>query len=317
LGESGIGSAAVLYNRRHFPAVATRVIDRGCLLMVGMWTTTESVVGNGRTQQYIRPSMSEPKAAPPTGKAQRRQAAFGGRRAAKVRFGCGRKPTNLSSRMLLPPKTHILMADETTKLNSLLSTLNSSLRELEAHLEPLFAQPLPELVPKLHTIQQAKLHVVLPYLIYDLLFSAFEPSRSTLVLTRFSSVYLKSRGIDPKTHPVVSELVCHTTHDRSSKPTSFHLRTEYDSTLKKSPTLKAQPKARTPFPFLKGNSLIWFNHRATRDRQSRRKPVHQECHCPSENRPSFSRTRPSSGWAKHRRPCPYQGHQQDARTRQV
>ncbi|KAF8910068.1 hypothetical protein CPB84DRAFT_1764539, partial [Gymnopilus junonius] len=55
--------------------------------------------------------------------------------------------------------------------------------------EPLFSQTLPETLVGLEPLQQAKLQTVLPYLIYDLVF-----------------IYLKSRGIDPKTHPVISEL---------------------------------------------------------------------------------------------------------------
>ncbi|KAI0068056.1 hypothetical protein BV25DRAFT_1818425 [Artomyces pyxidatus] len=81
------------------------------------------------------------------------------------------------------------MADETTKLKNRLATLLGSLEDLESELEPLFTQSLPESVLGLDTVQQAKLQVVLPYLVYDLVF-----------------IYLKTRGIDPKTHPVVAEL---------------------------------------------------------------------------------------------------------------
>ncbi|EGO31076.1 hypothetical protein SERLADRAFT_376679, partial [Serpula lacrymans var. lacrymans S7.9] len=81
------------------------------------------------------------------------------------------------------------MTSETTKLQAKLATLNVSLDELETQLEPLFAKSLPETVVGLETIQQAKLQVLLPYLVYDLVF-----------------IYLKSRGIDPRTHPVIAEL---------------------------------------------------------------------------------------------------------------
>lgn len=66
------------------------------------------------------------------------------------------------------------MTSETTKLKSKLATLSSSLDDLEAHLGPLFAQSLPKSILGLDTIQQAKLHCVLPYLVYDLIFSACE-----------------------------------------------------------------------------------------------------------------------------------------------
>jgi len=81
------------------------------------------------------------------------------------------------------------MTSETIKLKAKLTTLSSSLDDLEAHLAPLFSQTLPETIVGLETIQQAKLNTVLPYLVYDLVF-----------------IYLKSKGIDPKTHPVFTEL---------------------------------------------------------------------------------------------------------------
>ncbi|KAF5384924.1 hypothetical protein D9615_001125 [Tricholomella constricta] len=81
------------------------------------------------------------------------------------------------------------MTSQTNKAKAKLATLSSSFDDLEALLEPLFAQTLPESIVGLEPIQQAKLQTVLPYLVYDLVF-----------------IYLKSRGIDPKTHPVVPEL---------------------------------------------------------------------------------------------------------------
>ncbi|TFK56777.1 C1D-domain-containing protein [Heliocybe sulcata] len=81
------------------------------------------------------------------------------------------------------------MGSEQNKIKSRLSALNASLDELEEKLEPLMAQTLPESVVSLETLQQAKLQVALPYLVYDLIF-----------------IYLKTKGIDPKTHPVVAEL---------------------------------------------------------------------------------------------------------------
>ncbi|PPQ75079.1 hypothetical protein CVT26_011825 [Gymnopilus dilepis] len=81
------------------------------------------------------------------------------------------------------------MNAETAKVKTKLAALSSSFDELETLLEPLFSQTLPETLLGLEPLQQAKLQTVLPYLIYDLVF-----------------IYLKSRGIDPKTHPVVPEL---------------------------------------------------------------------------------------------------------------
>jgi exosome complex protein LRP1 len=81
------------------------------------------------------------------------------------------------------------MAPDEDKLRAKVANLNASLDELESQLEPLFTKSLPETLVALETIQQAKLQVVLPYVLYDLVF-----------------VYLKTRGIDPRTHPVISEL---------------------------------------------------------------------------------------------------------------
>jgi len=81
------------------------------------------------------------------------------------------------------------MDADTGKLKSRLNALNGALDDLESELEPLLAQTLPETVVGLDTIQQAKLQVAIPYLVYDLVF-----------------IYLKTRGIDPKSHPVIGEL---------------------------------------------------------------------------------------------------------------
>ncbi|KAJ6541854.1 Sas10/Utp3/C1D family-domain-containing protein [Mycena capillaripes] len=81
------------------------------------------------------------------------------------------------------------MTTETTKLKAKLASLTSSLSGLEESLAPLFAQTLPETTVALTPIEQAKLQTLLPYIVYDLVF-----------------IYLKSKGIDPKSHPVVGEL---------------------------------------------------------------------------------------------------------------
>lgn len=66
------------------------------------------------------------------------------------------------------------MADDTSKFKSKLSTLSTSLSQLESSLEPLLSRSLPETTLALDTIQQAKLQVAIPYLVYDLVFSQFE-----------------------------------------------------------------------------------------------------------------------------------------------
>ena len=63
------------------------------------------------------------------------------------------------------------MADDSTRLQQKLATLTDSLDELEDILDPLLSQTLPESLLSLETIQQAKLQVAIPYLVYDLAFS--------------------------------------------------------------------------------------------------------------------------------------------------
>ncbi|TCD62148.1 hypothetical protein EIP91_007276 [Steccherinum ochraceum] len=75
------------------------------------------------------------------------------------------------------------------KIRSKLNVLNGSLDELEEKLESLFTQTLPETLAGLEPLQQAKLQVDIPYIVYDLIF-----------------IYLKTCGVDPKTHPVIAEL---------------------------------------------------------------------------------------------------------------
>ncbi|KAJ3802222.1 Sas10/Utp3/C1D family-domain-containing protein [Lentinula aff. detonsa] len=80
---------------------------------------------------------------------------------------------------------------ETEKAKSRLKVLSSSLDEVEAAIAPLLSgeQTLPEILLTFEPLEQAKLQTVLPYLVYDLIF-----------------IYLRTRGIDPKSHPVVTEL---------------------------------------------------------------------------------------------------------------
>ncbi|CAK5280740.1 unnamed protein product [Mycena citricolor] len=81
------------------------------------------------------------------------------------------------------------MTAETQKLKAKLGLLNTGLTTLEDTLAPLLEQTLPETLVSLNSIEQAKLQTLLPYIINDLIF-----------------IYLKTNGIDPKTHPVLEEL---------------------------------------------------------------------------------------------------------------
>jgi exosome complex protein LRP1 len=63
------------------------------------------------------------------------------------------------------------MSTDEGRIKKKLSALSNSLDDLEAILEPLFSKSFPETVLGLETIQQAKLQTVLPYLVYDLIFS--------------------------------------------------------------------------------------------------------------------------------------------------
>ena len=73
------------------------------------------------------------------------------------------------------------MTSETSKLKAKLAALTSSFDDLETLLEPLLSQTLPETLVGLEPIQQAKLQTVLPYLVYDLIFSSFALSSYLMV----------------------------------------------------------------------------------------------------------------------------------------
>ncbi|KAI0001734.1 hypothetical protein BJV77DRAFT_1063138 [Russula vinacea] len=98
------------------------------------------------------------------------------------------------------------MSDDTLKIRRKISTLASSLDDLETSLTALSSQSLPDLVIGLDTIQQAKLQVVIPYLAYDLVFSPSYFSLYAVLPKGMCYSLLKTRGLDPKTHPVIAEL---------------------------------------------------------------------------------------------------------------
>ena len=83
------------------------------------------------------------------------------------------------------------MSTDTSKLRNKIAKLNKSLDELESKLEPLFAQSLDETLLGLDTIQQAKLLVIIPYVVYDLVFGRLGPffqSQSSSFVTLTVSV---------------------------------------------------------------------------------------------------------------------------------
>lgn len=166
------------------------------------------------------------------------------------------------------------MSMATSKLRNKLSKLHDSLDKLEGELEPLLAQPLAESLVVLDTIQQAKLQVVIPYVVYDLVFGVLfswmsHPVTNELIAYAFrvilslvrttELVYLKTRGIDPTTHPVVTELVrvpslpfflCHVPFlPRRTYTVPLNSgRTAYANTLKKSKRQRDQWRRSVSLP---------------------------------------------------------------------
>jgi hypothetical protein len=63
------------------------------------------------------------------------------------------------------------MATDTAKAKARLNTLNKSLDELEAYIDQLDQENLPDTVGSLDILQQAKLQANIPYVAYDLIFS--------------------------------------------------------------------------------------------------------------------------------------------------
>lgn len=90
------------------------------------------------------------------------------------------------------------MSDDTLKIRRKISTLASSLDDLETSLTALSSQSLPDLVINLDTIQQAKLQVVIPYLAYDLVFSPSYFSLHAFLPTGMSYSLPKDKGSGPE-----------------------------------------------------------------------------------------------------------------------
>ncbi|KAG9042729.1 hypothetical protein FS837_010466 [Tulasnella sp. UAMH 9824] len=76
-----------------------------------------------------------------------------------------------------------------TKTSDRVEDIMDSLNSLEDILAPLLAKPLSDTLSKLEVLDQAKLQTTLAYVAQDLIF-----------------MYLKTRGIDPATHPVMGQM---------------------------------------------------------------------------------------------------------------
>ncbi|KAJ9660373.1 hypothetical protein H2201_006954 [Coniosporium apollinis] len=79
---------------------------------------------------------------------------------------------------------------DTTTLAPLLSSLSSSIDDLEDALHPLLQTPLSQTASKLPLLDKAKLHVLTTYAIESLLFS-----------------YLSLNGVNAKNHPIFAEIM--------------------------------------------------------------------------------------------------------------
>ena len=76
---------------------------------------------------------------------------------------------NLSS--VLDTGFHRMSITDTNKLRARVATLDKLLDDFDGQLDDLLAKSLPETLLGLDTIQQAKLQVTVPYLVYDLVIS--------------------------------------------------------------------------------------------------------------------------------------------------
>ena len=73
-----------------------------------------------------------------------------------------------------------MSATDTNKLRTRVAILDKLLDDFDGQLDDLLAKSLPETLLGLDTLQQAKLQVTVPYLVYDLVIS--EPSISNLAI---------------------------------------------------------------------------------------------------------------------------------------
>ena len=88
-----------------------------------------------------------------------------------------------------------------------IAALAQSLPDLEAAFEPILSQPWNELVDKLEPLDRAKLDVFMAYAINNLIWGKLAPPGFCIDASSCTTVYLKTRGIDPADHEVSAELV--------------------------------------------------------------------------------------------------------------
>eukprot|EP00761_Pharyngomonas_kirbyi_P012269 gb/GECH01012296.1/.p1 GENE.gb/GECH01012296.1/~~gb/GECH01012296.1/.p1 ORF type:complete len:169 (+),score=33.52 gb/GECH01012296.1/:1-507(+) len=74
-------------------------------------------------------------------------------------------------------------------VNKEIETFKRALSDIEEHIQPFLKQNLTELSDNLDPLKRAKLHVTMAYTVNTLFF-----------------MYLRTQGIDPKDHPVSSEI---------------------------------------------------------------------------------------------------------------
>ena len=73
-----------------------------------------------------------------------------------------------------------MSATDTNKLRTRVAILDKLLDDFDGQLDDLLAKSLPETLLGLDTLQQAKLQVTVPYLVYDLVISEFSISNSAI-----------------------------------------------------------------------------------------------------------------------------------------
>ena len=108
----------------------------------------------------------------------------------------------------VPVTTILLGAMDIPDPTLTVEALSNSLDELEGVLDPLFEQTLQQNLDKLDAIQKAKMSVLVAYVIQDLVMSVYlEIYVLFTSFMRCMEVYLKTKGIDPKTELVTTEMV--------------------------------------------------------------------------------------------------------------
>lgn len=94
---------------------------------------------------------------------------------------------------------------DSTKVMSLLETLDDEIDDLEESLQPLLKSALSETASKLPLLDKAKLYVLVTYAIESMLFCKFHLQITSLFLIIFLA-YLRLNGIKAREHPVFKEL---------------------------------------------------------------------------------------------------------------